>query len=236
MNFVTHNSDKINTDGSHLQGYVDARYDELVSLFGKPHDSDGYKVDAEWNVQFADGTVATIYNYKDGRNYCGSSGSPKEAITNWHIGGFTKQAADNVQITIDLFREQQAPKPKTKADEAFGTALEMMNMIRKTKGKEYADLVEIIMLAKKQGDLLFGVTAGLVQSELIPAEGANIISNINAQMLSKIITKFMRLAKLDDDEVHEEAIKWADRLMEYEAQGAEEIIKAHKRKHKEADE
>lgn len=236
MNFLTHNSDEINVNGSHLQGYVDAKYSELVSLFGKPHDSDGYKVDAEWNVQFADGTVATIYNYKNGRNYCGSSGSPKEAITNWHIGGFTKQAVDNVQITVDLFREQQAPKPKTKADEAFGTAMDMMKMIRKTKGKDYADLVEIIMLARKQGDLLFGVTAGLVQAELIPVEGADVISKINAQMLSKIITKFMRLAKLDDDDVYDEAIKWADRLMEYEAKGAEEIIKAHKRKHKENDE
>ncbi|MFN6304369.1 MAG: hypothetical protein ACK42H_19455 [Planctomycetota bacterium] len=236
MEFVTHNSQDININGSHLQGYVDAGYDELLTLFGKPHDGDGYKVDAEWSVQFSDGTVATIYNYKNGRNYCGSSGTPKQSITNWHIGGFTKQAVDNVQIAVDLFREQKAPKPETKAEEAFDTAIAMMEMIRKTKGREYADLVEIVMLAKKQSDLLHVVVSTLVEEDIMPAEVANMMGKVNAAMLSKVVHKFCRVAQLSSERLVDEASEWADRLLEYEQKGAKELVEEHKRKHKESDE
>lgn len=236
MNFITHNTEQINTNGSHLQGYIDVSYDELASLFGQPHDSDGDKSDAQWDLQFADGTVATIYNYKDGKNYCGSSGTPKQDITRWHIGGFTKQAADNVQISVDLFREQVAPKPETKAEEAFETAMEMMEMLRKTKGKEYADLVEIVMLAKKQGELLHTVVSGLVMNDLMPVDAANMLGKVNASMLAKMVGKYVRVAKLDEDALYEEATDWADRLMEYEQKGAQELVKQRKRKQKESDE
>lgn len=71
-----------------LQGYVKTTYAKLVECFGKPTcDGDGYKVDAEWIITFADGVVATIYNYKDGRNYCGEEGLAVEDITEWHVGG-----------------------------------------------------------------------------------------------------------------------------------------------------
>jgi antitoxin component YwqK of YwqJK toxin-antitoxin module len=75
-----------------LQGYIVASYDRLVELFGEPTEGDGYKVDAEWIVEFEDGTVATIYNWKNGRNYCGHEGYPIELITDWNIGGYKKQA------------------------------------------------------------------------------------------------------------------------------------------------
>jgi hypothetical protein len=71
-----------------LQGYIQTSYADLVGCFGEPTcDGDGYKVDAEWIVTFADGVVATIYNYKTGRNYCGEEGQDVEDITQWHIGG-----------------------------------------------------------------------------------------------------------------------------------------------------
>tara|TARA_A100001011_G_scaffold396794_1_gene495834 strand:- start:2562 stop:2918 length:357 start_codon:yes stop_codon:yes gene_type:complete len=85
------NCDTINVNGSCLQGYVNATYDELVSKLGSPGPSfDGYKSDAEWHIEFEDGSVATIYNWKDGFNYCGENGTPIENIKEWHIGGNTK--------------------------------------------------------------------------------------------------------------------------------------------------
>ena len=72
--------------GGHLQGYIDCDYKTLKKLFGQPSDSDGYKVDAEWTVKTPAG-IASIYNYKDGKNYCGASGTPKTKIRDWHIGG-----------------------------------------------------------------------------------------------------------------------------------------------------
>jgi len=87
MNYQTHNDSEIDYIGTHLQGYVDTTYDALVAAFGKPTTADEYKVDWEWLVEFDDGTIATVYNWKDGPNYCGSEGLKASQITDWHIGG-----------------------------------------------------------------------------------------------------------------------------------------------------
>lgn len=80
----------INPSGTHLIGYIDASYAQLVKTFGKPNGThDKYKVDAEWYLDTPAG-IATIYNYKTGKNYCGSEGLAVEEITDWHIGGKSK--------------------------------------------------------------------------------------------------------------------------------------------------
>ena len=83
-------------NGTSLQGYIYANYDLLRELFGDPIMNDGYKTDAEWCVEFDDGTIATIYNYKDGYNYNGSNGLAIHHITNWHIGGKNQKASDYI--------------------------------------------------------------------------------------------------------------------------------------------
>lgn len=74
-------------DGTHLQGYIDTSYEVLLSVFGEPTPGDGHKVDAEWLLQLEDGRLATIYNYKTGRNYLGPDGLDTGDIRDWHIGG-----------------------------------------------------------------------------------------------------------------------------------------------------
>ena len=96
MEFITHNEKDIDVNGTHFQGYIDITYDKLVKIFGEPTSGDEYKVDAEWLIEFKNGIVATIYNYKDGKNYNGNSGLEKEDITNWHIGGYDQKAVDLV--------------------------------------------------------------------------------------------------------------------------------------------
>ena len=82
---VNHRDDDAN--GTSLAGHIDISYAELVERLGPSTETDGYKVDAEWLLRFEDGTVATIYNYKTGRNYLGSDGLAVEDIRDWHIGG-----------------------------------------------------------------------------------------------------------------------------------------------------
>jgi hypothetical protein len=85
-----------------LQGYVDVDYATLCEVFGVEHsDGDGYKTDAEWDLQFSDGVVATIYNYKDGKNYNGPAGCAKQHITDWHVGGKSKLAVRNVERMLE---------------------------------------------------------------------------------------------------------------------------------------
>ena len=88
MNITSHKGWNKEANGTSLTGYITIDYDTLVEALGPPvADNDGYKVDAEWYIEFEDGTVGTIYNWKNGPNYCGADGTPVEYITEWNVGG-----------------------------------------------------------------------------------------------------------------------------------------------------
>ncbi len=96
------------TMGTGLLDAINISYRRLVELFGEPDhyqpdpdDNFISKVDAEWMLQFDDGTVATIYNYKNGENYLAEDGVPVEYITDWNIGGCNRKAADLVINAIN---------------------------------------------------------------------------------------------------------------------------------------
>jgi len=74
-------------NGTHLQGYINATYDQLVARFGQP-DEGGDKTTVEWVLAFADGTIATIYDWKEYE-------TPMYAY-DWHIGGKSKTAVSRV--------------------------------------------------------------------------------------------------------------------------------------------
>ena len=88
-------------DGTSLVGYIEAKYYKLVELFGEPEGSDGYKTDAEWSGTL-DGVVFTIYNWKDGKNYCGAQGQRTEDITQWNVGGHSSEALRKVKEFLFL--------------------------------------------------------------------------------------------------------------------------------------
>ena len=104
MNFITHNQDDlIRSSGTYLQGCVtDTSYATLVATFGEPlkYGFDDSKSDAEWVIQFDDGTVATIYNWKNGVNYCGDAGTSTTQIREWHIGGYDSDAVTRVKQAL----------------------------------------------------------------------------------------------------------------------------------------
>jgi len=83
MKFTTHNElASFSTDGTSQVGLIDARYTNIVDAFGEPlTDVDEYKSHFEWEIQFEDGTVATLYDWKEEAPFL-----PDDVIT-WHIGG-----------------------------------------------------------------------------------------------------------------------------------------------------
>ena len=90
-------------NGTCLQGGIDCDYDTLVAVFGPPEGSyDDYKSDCAWDLVI-NGVVVTIYNYKDGKNYCGRSGLNKTQIRDWHIGGNSKIAVARVQEVLEEY-------------------------------------------------------------------------------------------------------------------------------------
>jgi len=89
--------------GSHGQGTIDATFAELKHCFGNPkgiHDDD--KCDVEWNIKFADGTLACIYNWKNGLNYCGAEkGLRLCQMEHFNIGGFNENAVKFVKAIVN---------------------------------------------------------------------------------------------------------------------------------------
>jgi len=92
-----------NINGTSLKGYVIANYDELFDAFGQPDDGpddrDADKVTCCWRLQFEDGTIATIYDWKE-------SATPYHRY-DWHIGGKSAQAVELVQNALENSRKLQ---------------------------------------------------------------------------------------------------------------------------------
>ena len=89
-------------NGTHLQGYVTTTRRALETMFGKPFEyTDDYpywdgKTTTEWLIQFDDGVIATVYDWK--RN----SPALDETCT-WHIGGHGFEAAERVRYLTPPF-------------------------------------------------------------------------------------------------------------------------------------
>jgi hypothetical protein len=135
-------------ENSWLQGEVKITYAELVEIFGRENNTgDDYKVQAEWSIKFADGIYATIYDWKEGKNYCGDDGISKEQVTNWHIGGTTKASVTHVMEIINYHRDEAKSKPAAKEFtvdmrefrntlvEAQNVAIDMMQAIETVDGQ-----------------------------------------------------------------------------------------------------
>ena len=90
--------------GTGNMGDIKTDYKKLVDTFGEFHGNDGYKIDAEWGFEFPDGTFASIYNYKTGKNYLGDEGLELEKITDWHIGGQNKNAIPHIESLLKSIR------------------------------------------------------------------------------------------------------------------------------------
>lgn len=112
-NFQTHNDTHVDINMTHLLGYCEAHttFADLCSIFGKPDTGDEYKVDAQWSIKFDDGKVASIYNYKTGKNYLGKEGFKTEDLRgeDWHIGGKDPIVVERVhKIVRDFLRGELA--------------------------------------------------------------------------------------------------------------------------------
>jgi hypothetical protein len=90
MKFTTDNNSGC---GTSLQGKMSAYYHQLVEVFGEP-DGGGDKTTVEWCLEFEDGTIATIYDWKEYDTPTGRY--------DWHIGGKNKDA---VYAVMDAFKQ-----------------------------------------------------------------------------------------------------------------------------------
>jgi len=95
-----------NITGTHLQGHIQADYEDLVKAFGEPiydstRDGESDKVHTQWALEFenedGDYVVATIYDWKEDSPYASRVGK-----YNWHIGGNEYEAVSAVYDYANL--------------------------------------------------------------------------------------------------------------------------------------
>lgn len=84
----------VDTTGTSFQGYVTCSYATLCEVFGTPMDGDGNKTRAEWEGKTSDGTVFTIYDWKEFQDI--------RDVTEWYIGGQNKKSVD---VVLDILSE-----------------------------------------------------------------------------------------------------------------------------------
>ncbi len=88
---VTNNYRDSNMTG--FLGEVNTTYARLVEVFGQPLSGSGDgKVNSEWIIRFANGEVATIYDWKE-------PVTPTDDY-NWHIGGHKRWVVAQVAALV----------------------------------------------------------------------------------------------------------------------------------------
>ena len=227
MNYVTHNERETLTNeinGTGFIGAVDASYKEICSLFGKPmrYDQSG-KVDVMWVVKFSDDTVASIYNWKDGKAYLGDKGLSVDKIKQWHVGGHVNSAQTLVQIAIDLKREE---KEETESDPSEG-AFSIMENLAKTKGENYAALVEVTMLTMKRKQLMEMVIDLLEKQANMPKRVKKILEEMDTELSIRTISRACHASGLDfsNKDKANELMEWAAKVVSQEVDGITEMLK-----------
>lgn len=98
MNFRTHNDEFINVSGTSYKGEIKTTYKKLVDVFGEPGkgSADG-KTDVNWKIEFDNGEVANIYNWKNGVKYGNTN---IESINEWNIGGYKSSVVKLIEELI----------------------------------------------------------------------------------------------------------------------------------------
>jgi hypothetical protein len=86
-------TNEADVNGTCLQGKMPAYFHQLVEVFGEP-EGGGDKTTVEWCLEFEDGTIATIYDWKEYETPMG--------LYQWHIGGRNKDA---VYAVMDAFKQ-----------------------------------------------------------------------------------------------------------------------------------
>lgn len=154
------------TAGTFLQGYIETTRAELTKAFGAPTEyEEGDKVTIEWGIQFEDGTIATIYDWK--RYELGTPTDPE--FISYNVGGLTPRALELVKsflfkkISRSLFIECREWFDKVNGNSYFSARI-------------FVDGGQVAILPFQYGygdQFLYEAQKKLLELGYIPQEGKN---------------------------------------------------------------
>lgn len=95
-------------NGCHFLGHISPTFAQLKAAFGEPwrFTSRGAeydeKVRVEWVLEWEDGSISTIYDWKDPY-------TPIHRVTDWHVGGKDSKVLDYVSRQLAVALERMQP-------------------------------------------------------------------------------------------------------------------------------
>ena len=98
------NDMRTDSNGTSGKGGFVCKYETLVKVLGEPlKGSDDFKTQAEWNIEYKDGTITTIYDWKQGKGYLGEQGIEPEDVVEWNVGGNNPSKEMTMEHLKDFF-------------------------------------------------------------------------------------------------------------------------------------
>ena len=98
------NDIRTDSSGTSGKGGFVCKYETLVRVLGEPlKGSDDFKTQAEWNIEYKDGTITTIYDWKQGKGYLGEQGIEPEDVVEWNVGGNNPSKEMTMEHLKDFF-------------------------------------------------------------------------------------------------------------------------------------
>ena len=97
------NDMRTDSNGTSGKGGFVCKYETLVKVLGEPlKGSDDFKTQAQWDIEYKDGTITTIYDWKQGKHYLGEEeGIKPNEVVCWNIGG--NHGTNSVEHLKDFF-------------------------------------------------------------------------------------------------------------------------------------
>ena len=92
-------------NGTHLVGYIDCSYAELVDIFGLPKSGDSWKVRAHW-VMRLNGLLCTIYDWKCSPEWS-DEGVELTEVTTWNVGGFSSDSKLLIEQYVPQWHDER---------------------------------------------------------------------------------------------------------------------------------
>lgn len=208
LDFKTQNQERIDTTACVPIGNTAAAFCDLLNLFGLPRIGGERDDQIQWDVRFADGCIATIYNWSD----------EPESVGNWFVGGTSTRCVERVNTLVSLRNE--IDDPDAAIEETLSNADAFMQTVEKRHGKNFYRVLRIARDTYK----LTTISDSLLESEGAPKQVRAAMIDLGAQIVSHAAV----LAGISLDDM-KYVIEYAEVLERREHELAEKIIRNARR-------
>ncbi|CAB4197188.1 hypothetical protein UFOVP1304_62 [uncultured Caudovirales phage] len=209
--FKTQNQGPIDTSLCVPVGNIEAPFCDVLQCLGLPRIGGDH---IQWDVRFADGCVASVYNWAD----------EPDTVTHWFVSGTSAQGVERVKTLMSLrqevFHEQ--------LDDYVAGIDAMMADIATKHGGRYADTVQVARLSYK----MMSMTFVLIEQSDMPKDVREATRDAVCDMSARIVAHTATLSgKIHSEDDMRILTDYVEAMTRYEQRVAEGLMKGSRSQH-----